>query len=23
MWPVCKADNLTTYLCHCLEVWEP
>ena len=22
-WPVCKADNLTTILCRCHEIWEP
>ena len=20
---VCRADNLPTYMCHCLEIWEP
>jgi len=23
MWPVRKADNLTTFLCRCHEIWEP
>jgi hypothetical protein len=23
IWPVRKADNLTTILCHCQEIWEP
>ena len=22
-WPVHKADNLTTILCRCHEIWEP
>jgi hypothetical protein len=22
-WPVRKADNLTTILCRCHEIWEP
>jgi len=23
MRPVCKADNLTSILCRCHEIWEP
>jgi len=23
MQPVRKADNLTTFLCRCHEIWEP